>query len=299
MTMAEETTSYIAWDGKRYPGVPPMGWFLGADNRWWPNKDLLGTQREADPSQTPATTEAMPGATTSPAAASPRATASRTVAAATRWLAPPPPPSQRSSPAPMPATRPTAPPGPAQRRRPVPQTRAHPKARILVGVVCAWTVLMIGIDLLDSVTQSDSPIAPSDQVTTTAVQAELPIELDAPPTSALPASEVGTEDRSAETLPIENAPAEAVFVDNGVELAVTGCGPAVVTGLLSASTDIDAETLQITVVVLPENDPDGNPAFISRSVTTPTPRSTDQLVLTLPADIADVGCQVTAFTVNQ
>ena len=39
MTGAEE--SYIAWDGSRYPGPPPPGWYLAVDNRWWPPQELI------------------------------------------------------------------------------------------------------------------------------------------------------------------------------------------------------------------------------------------------------------------
>ena len=39
MTGAEE--SYIAWDGSRYSGPPPPGWYLAVDNRWWPPQELI------------------------------------------------------------------------------------------------------------------------------------------------------------------------------------------------------------------------------------------------------------------
>lgn len=33
--------SYIAWDGARYPGSPPAGWYLAVDNRWWPPQEVI------------------------------------------------------------------------------------------------------------------------------------------------------------------------------------------------------------------------------------------------------------------
>ncbi len=29
-------SSYVAWDGNKYGGEPPEGWYLAADARWWP-----------------------------------------------------------------------------------------------------------------------------------------------------------------------------------------------------------------------------------------------------------------------
>jgi hypothetical protein len=39
--MESADDSYIAWDGSRYPGSPPAGWYLAVDNRWWPPQDLI------------------------------------------------------------------------------------------------------------------------------------------------------------------------------------------------------------------------------------------------------------------
>jgi hypothetical protein len=133
---------------------------------------------------------------------------------------------------------------------------------------------MLGVDIFDALNQPDGPVAPSIQVTT-------------------------TEDIPAENVPLDNIPVEAVLVDNGVELAVTGCGPEVVTGLLSADTNIDADVLQVTITVVTEDELDGEPIVLSRDILTPDPRSTTPLRITLPANSADVGCQVTGLTVNQ
>ena len=47
-TVAPQDDFYIAWDGREYAGIPPEGWFLAADNRWWPPRDLI---EEGDPSK--------------------------------------------------------------------------------------------------------------------------------------------------------------------------------------------------------------------------------------------------------
>lgn len=40
--------SYVAWDGKQYPGAPPDGWYLGTDQRWWPAQELLDDEHYLD-----------------------------------------------------------------------------------------------------------------------------------------------------------------------------------------------------------------------------------------------------------
>lgn len=39
--MADPNNTYVAWDGERYEGQPPAGWYLAADNRWWPPQELI------------------------------------------------------------------------------------------------------------------------------------------------------------------------------------------------------------------------------------------------------------------
>lgn len=46
--MDGERDSYLAWDGIRYPGTPPLGWFLATDNRWWPPQELISDGAELD-----------------------------------------------------------------------------------------------------------------------------------------------------------------------------------------------------------------------------------------------------------
>ncbi|MGH1492014.1 MAG: hypothetical protein ACRBK7_21940 [Acidimicrobiales bacterium] len=49
--MADRDSSYIAWDGVLYEGSPPSGWYLAADNRWWPPQEMIesGGQAPNDP----------------------------------------------------------------------------------------------------------------------------------------------------------------------------------------------------------------------------------------------------------
>lgn len=49
--MAPRDEFYTAWDGRQYPGRPPSGWFLAADNRWWPNTETIegGTENITGP----------------------------------------------------------------------------------------------------------------------------------------------------------------------------------------------------------------------------------------------------------
>ncbi len=40
-------TTYIAWDGNEYPLPTPEGWYLGSDDRWWPEGHGPGPAPEA------------------------------------------------------------------------------------------------------------------------------------------------------------------------------------------------------------------------------------------------------------
>ncbi len=59
--MTVDPDTYVAWDGMRYDGSPPSGWYLGADNRWWPSKDVPPEDRVGDPPP-PRATDAIPPA---------------------------------------------------------------------------------------------------------------------------------------------------------------------------------------------------------------------------------------------
>ena len=65
--MALEDDFYIAWDGREYAGIPPEGWFLAADNRWWPPRELIDGddavgQSPEDPLPDPSTSTSLPSA---------------------------------------------------------------------------------------------------------------------------------------------------------------------------------------------------------------------------------------------
>lgn len=54
--VAKDDGYYTAWDGSRYLGPPPDGWFLAADNRWWPapEAETPGPRHVEDEGPTPA-----------------------------------------------------------------------------------------------------------------------------------------------------------------------------------------------------------------------------------------------------
>jgi len=79
-------STYIAWDGKEYPLPIPKGWYLGTDDRWWPEGHGPG------PSATSPSPEEFGASSGLPSAAPP---SDRTV---------------YSAPLPGPGTRPDSPP---------------------------------------------------------------------------------------------------------------------------------------------------------------------------------------------
>lgn len=32
--------SFVAWNGMSYAGLPPQGWYLAQDDRWWPSQTV-------------------------------------------------------------------------------------------------------------------------------------------------------------------------------------------------------------------------------------------------------------------
>lgn len=87
-------TTYIAWDGNEYPLPVPDGWYLGADDRWWPEGHGPGPAAVASPPPADLPSAAPPPGMPS---AAPPAETPETVYSA-------PPPGQTSSPEPFSAS---------------------------------------------------------------------------------------------------------------------------------------------------------------------------------------------------
>ena len=59
-------TTYIAWDGNEYPLPTPEGWYLGSDDRWWPDGHGPGPKMVAPPSTVAPSAPPPPGMPSAP-----------------------------------------------------------------------------------------------------------------------------------------------------------------------------------------------------------------------------------------
>lgn len=196
-SMAASTDTYTAWDGSRYAGQPPDGWYLAADNRWWPSQDLIRaggatTEDEAAPDLTP---EPPPQSPTPAEVRPPRSGASQL------------PPPQSPSWAPRrPVPKPTMPPRGGQGQTPRRSLRPKRKIRpdLLIPLIL-FALFRFGGAVFDNEGPTLQPIP--------TFPAEQPTATTGPPRSTPPSS------------------VAPVFGSGDLQVVITGCGSGTITGV--------------------------------------------------------------------
>ncbi len=276
MTAAEPF--YVAWDGSRYTGIPPDGWYLAVDNRWWPPQDIIdgGATRTDDPPSANAPESDQPSESRPPTPSDrprPPATAVRPEWAPISADGPNRGESQGPEGAPGPPD-PGVPGGPSggqvgPRRRASGQGRRH---RIRPGFLIPILIFV----LFRCAAESDQSSAPDFQPSATVVST-------IPPTVS-----ATTED-----------PGSFTVERDGLELAITGCGPTSITGQVRNVGDRTA-SFEAEISVLAAND-EASGAAIDSTVVVPVrtliPSESQSFNRMLPDEISEpIACEFVAAT---
>lgn len=291
-----EDEFYIAWDGRRYAGEPPAGWYLAADNRWWPSQAVVDGDPgpavetgDGGPTSIPTTTRTP---TRSPASRASsdhgrhpdptpdlEATAGNPTSAHTGTAPRRPPeswaPETGSAPPPQPTTT-GRPPGPGT---PAPTGgRSQQRGRRRGGI--PWRFLIIGFVLYRCVASSfESEPAPS---VIPAPTFGVPATTVAPTTGAPTTGAVGGFTTTAPPLD----PAS----DPEVDVAISTCQSGLVTGTVENLGD-DAQLVTIQVAITTADSEVGAETSIRVE-----PGDSRPWIVTTGDTAAPEGCELVQFT---